>query len=77
MIDGNHLYQFFYGKVEVKEEILELKDKIQNYGQLIIKLVFFTNRLATQFITVPDIGQTVYLNNIGMRALNDEFKTDT
>lgn len=53
---------------------LELKDKIQNYGQLIIKLVFFTNRLATQFITVPDIGQTVYLNNIGMRALNDEFK---
>ena len=41
MIDGNHLYQFFLWKGRGQRgNTLELKDKIQNYGQLIIKLVF-------------------------------------
>lgn len=51
-----------------------MKDDVHNYGQLIINVTFTSNRHATHFVTVPNNGETLYLNNIGLRSSGNGYK---
>nr|DAZ23503.1 MAG TPA: distal tail protein [Caudoviricetes sp.] len=57
-----------------KEAVINCNDSVHNYGQLIINITFSTNRHETKFITVPDNGETLYFNNIGLRSNDGGFK---
>ncbi|MDU6596988.1 MAG: hypothetical protein E6495_04365, partial [Veillonella sp.] len=53
---------------------IELKDSFHNYGQLIFNITFYSNHYATQFVTIPENGVTLYFNNAGLREQNDNMK---
>lgn len=53
---------------------IELKDNFHNYGQLIFNITFYSNHYATQFVTIPENGVTLYFNNAGLREQNDNMK---
>lgn len=55
-------------------DTVQLKDDVHNYGQLIINVTFTSNRHATHFVTVPNNGETLYLNNIGLRSSGNGYK---
>lgn len=57
-----------------KDTNIELKDSVHNYGQLIINVIFTSNRHATQFVTVPSNGEVIFLNNSGLRSSNGGYK---
>ena len=57
-----------------KDTTIELKDSVHNYLNLIINVSFYTDSNATKFVTVPNNGQKVYLNQIGLRLTNGNLK---
>ena len=63
--------EIFYTSIAVGSrassgDTVQLKDDV--HGQLIINVTFTSNRHATHFVTVPNNGETLYLNNIGLRS---------
>ena len=58
-------------------DTVQLKDDVHNYGQLIINVTFTSNRHATHFVTVPNNGETLYLNNTGLRSSGNGYKMVT
>ncbi|MEX2947721.1 hypothetical protein ABH521_000895 [Staphylococcus warneri] len=57
-----------------KNTTIELEDSIHNYLNLIINVTFYSDGNATKFVTVPENGQNIYLNQMGLRTSQSRFK---
>ncbi|WP_218696830.1 phage baseplate upper protein [Mammaliicoccus sciuri] len=57
-----------------KGQTMDLRGSIQQFGQLIFKVGFYSDRNAIRHTDVVSKGGTIYLNQIGLRMSGDNLK---
>jgi hypothetical protein len=58
----------------VKGQTMTLSGSYKQFGELRFKVGFYSDRNATRITNLPNIGETIYLNQIGLRRSGDNYK---
>lgn len=58
----------------VKGQTMTLNGSYREFGELRFKVGFYSDRNATKITNLPNIDETIYLNQIGLRRSGDNYK---
>lgn len=65
--------ELWTGKAK-KGDIIELRGNVHQFGELRIKVGFYTNRNAIETTRIPENGEGLYLNHAGLQGSENNYK---